>query len=126
MAKTSKRRQERRYNVPSALGALFEFDDQEGEHQELQLTEIGIQGAAFIMPTRIPGVERGAMLANVVIRVALTDIEGNASVVHSTPAGESRFKCGILFFPKTEKDRNQLVSLITSLDSPRSNEQERD
>ena len=117
MAKTSKRRQERRYNIPGALGARFEFVDQNGEQQDLQLTEIGVQGAAFAMPRRIPGVERGSMLADVVIRVALIQIDGNASVVHATRRSESKFECGILFFPKTEQDRNQLVSLISSLDA---------
>ena len=116
MPESVNRRAEKRHALPERLGAEIEFDGPDGEHHGLRLTEIGIQGAAFAMPSLIPGIERRATVLDAVIRVALLEIQCQLTVVHVPKSG---YTCGVQLYPKRASDRNQLVSLISSLQSAR-------
>jgi hypothetical protein len=114
--KISNRREDSRYAIPGALGARIEFTDADGLEQRMPLVDLSAGGASFSMPRRIPGIENGAMLPDVVIRVAQVEIQGNLEVLHTTRGFGLDYSCGVRFFPKTESDRNLLVELISRLE----------
>jgi hypothetical protein len=114
--KISNRREDTRHAVPGALGARIEFQDGDGLAQKLPLIDVSAGGASFSMPRRLPGIEKGAMLGDVLIRVAQIEVQGNLEVLHTTRGFGSDYSCGVRFFPKTESDRNLLVELVSRLE----------
>ena len=81
------------------------------------LTQISIRGATFCMPHRFPEIDKGAMLCDAVIRLGQLELRGNLAVLHTTRQSDSEYRCGVLFCPSSDSDRNRLVSLISRLES---------
>jgi hypothetical protein len=111
------RREEARYGLPRDLGAEVEIDGTDGAHHCLPLAEISVGGFAFLVPERLPGIAAGAMLNNAVIRVGRLEIRGNLEVLHVSRSSGSEYKCGAQYYPATDADRNELISLVARLDS---------
>ncbi len=115
--RVSNRRQDRRYALPTDVGAEIEFDVPDGGHHRLPLLNISVFGLAFFIPEPIPGIEAGIMLADVQIQVGSLVIRGNLAVQHTLRDHLSNHKCGAQFYPASDTDRNELVSLVSRLES---------
>ncbi len=110
-------RVERRYALPKDLGAEIEFDVPDGGHYRLPLLNISVLGLAFFIPEPIPGIEAGIMLTDAQIHVGSLVIRGNLVVQHIMRDHPSKQKCGAQFYPASDTDRNELVSLLSRLES---------
>ncbi len=110
------KRQDRRYVLPTDVGAEIEFDVLDGGHYRLPLVDINSLGLAFSMPEPIPELKAGCMLAAAQIHVGPLVIRGNLVVQHIA-LDHPKHKCGAQFYPATGKDRNELVSLLSRLES---------
>ena len=108
-------REARRYALPIDVGAEIEFDVPDGGHYRLPLLNIGGLGLAFSIPEPIPEIEAGIMLADAQIHVGSLVIRGNLAVEHVLRDHPS--KCGAQFYPTSDTDRNELVSLLSRLES---------
>jgi hypothetical protein len=115
--KIKNRREDRRYALPTHLGAEIEFSSPDGGRYRLPLLEISGLGLAFFIPERIPGIVAGIMLADTQIQVGSLVIRGNLSVQHTLQEHASNHKCGAQFFPASDTDRNELVGLLARLES---------
>ena len=109
------RRVERRYALPTDLGAEIEFDVPFGGHYRLPLLNISVFGLAFFIPEPIPGIEAGIMLADAQIHVGSLVIRGKLALHHSLRDHPFNHKCGARFYPASDTDRNELVSLLSRL-----------
>ncbi len=110
-------RAERRYALPPDLGAEIEFDVPDGGHYRLPLLNISVFGLAFFIPEPILEIEAGIMLADAQIHVGSLVIHGKIVVQHTLPDHPSNYKCGAQFYPASDTDRNELVSLLSRLKS---------
>jgi hypothetical protein len=120
MPKQIQNRDEPRYPVPSAMGAELEFDRPDGTRHRYSLLDVSMRGACFAMPLRSEGIDAGAMLVNALLLVDDVKIGGNLAVQHTTRQFRANYTCGVQFFPRTDLDQNQLVSLVSRMDSQRS------
>ncbi len=111
-----KERQARRYDLPA--GAEIEFDVPDGGHYRLPLLNNSVLGLAFFIPDPIPGLEAGIVLAAAQIHVDSLVIRGNLALRHTLPDHPFNHKCGARFYPAFDTDRNELVSLLSRLESP--------
>ncbi len=111
------RREDRRYALPTDVGAEIEFDVPGGGHYRLPLRNIGSLGLAFYIPEPLPEIEAGIMLTDAQIHVGSLVIRGNLAVQHTLRDHLSNHKCGAQFYPASDTDRNELVSLLSSLES---------
>ena len=115
--KTKNRREDRRYSLPTHLGAEIEFSCPDGGRYRLPLLELSGLGLAFFVPERIPGIVAGVMLADTQIQIGSLVIRGNLTVLHTLQEHSSNHKCGAQFYPASDTDRNELVSLLGRLES---------
>ena len=115
--KIKNRREDLRYALPTDLGAEIEFDGPDGGSYRLPLLEISGLGLAFFIPEPIPGIEAGVTLANGRILVGALVIGGNLVVQYTMRDGLSGHKCGAQFYPASDTDRNELVGLLSRLES---------
>ena len=121
MLRVKNRREERRYSLPADLGAEIEFDVPDGGHYRLPLLNISVHGVAFFIPEPILEFEAGIMLNNVEIHVdsqihvGSLVIRGNLVLKHTPREHPSDNKCGAQFYPASDTDRNELVSLFSRL-----------
>ncbi len=115
--RVSNRRQDRRYALPTDGGAEIEFDVPDGGHHRLPLLNISVFGLAFFIPEPIPEIEAGCMLAAAQIHVGSLVIRGDLVVQHTLRDGLSGHKCGAQFYPASDTDRNELVGLLSRLES---------
>ena len=109
-------REARRYALPIDVGAEIEFDVPDGGHYRLPLLNISVHGLAFFIPDPLPGIEAGIMLAAAQIHVGSLVIRGNLVLRHTPREHPSDNKCGTLFYPTSDTDRNELVSLLSHLE----------
>ena len=110
-------REDRRYDLSSDLGAEIEFDVPDGGRYRLPLLNISGLGLAFSIPEPIPEIEAGIMLAAAQIHVGSLVIRGNLVVLHIVRDHPSKQECGAQFYPASDTDRNELVSLLSRLKS---------
>ncbi len=115
--KVKNKRKDRRYALPTDLGAKIEFGVPDGGRYRLQLTNISGFGLAFFIPEPIPVIEAGIMLDDAQIQVGSVIIHGNIAVQHTLPDHPSNYKCGAQFYPASDTDRNALVGLLARLES---------
>jgi len=115
--KTKNRREDRRYALPTYLGAEIEFDSPDGGRYRLPLLEISGLGLAFFVPERIPGIGAGVMLSDTRVHVGSLVIRGNLAVQHTLHEHPANHKCGAQFFPASDTDRNELIGLLGRLES---------
>ena len=108
-------KRERRYSLPTDLGAEIEFDGPDGGRYRLPLLNISDFGLTFFIPKPIPGIEAGITLADAQIHVGSVVIHGNIVVQHTLPDHPSNYKCGAQFYPVSDTDRSELVSLLSRL-----------
>lgn len=115
MAKAiANRRQDARLEVPASLGAEIEFNGPDSRRHRLPLTQVGVVGAAFVLPNQIQGIRPDTTLTDALIRVGQIEIRGNLSVRH-TDRGFTSARCGVQFHPLTDSDRNELITFVTRL-----------
>jgi len=115
--KVKNKREDRRYALPTHLGAEIEFSCPDGGRYRLPLLEISGLGLGFFIPEQIPGIVAGIMLADTQIQVGSLVIRGNLSVQHTLQEHPSNHKCGAQFYPASDTDRNELVGLLARLES---------
>ncbi len=108
-------RVERRYALPTDLGAEIEFDLPDGGHYRLPLLNISGLGLAFSIPEPIPEIKVGNMLVAAQIHVGSLVIRGSLVVQHIVRDHPSKQKCGAEFHPASDTDRKELVSLLSRL-----------
>ncbi len=111
------KREDIRYAVPADVGAEIEFDVPGGGHYRLPLLNISGVGLAFSIPEPIPEIEAGIMLTDAQIRVGSLVIRGNLAVEHILRDQLVSQECGAQFYPTSDADRNELVSLLSRLES---------
>ncbi len=111
------KREDRRYALPTEVGAEVEFDVLNGGHYHLPLLNINSLGLAFSIPEPIPELKVGLMLTAVQIHVGSLVIRGNLVVQHIVRDHPSKQECGAQFYPACDTDRNELVSLLSRLES---------
>ncbi len=112
--KVMRKRADRRYALPT--GAEIEFDVPDGGHYRLPLLNISGLGVAFSIPGPIPGVEAGSMLADAQIHVGSLVIRGKLALHHSLRDHPFNHKCGARFYPASDTDHNELISLLSRLE----------
>jgi hypothetical protein len=116
-------RAERRYALPTDLRAEIEFDVPDGGHYRLPLVNISVLGLAFFIPEPILEFGAGIMLNDAQIHVdsqihvGSLVIRGNLVLRHTPREHPSDHKCGAQFYPASDRDRNELVSLLSRLKS---------
>ena len=115
--KIENKREDRRYALPADLGAEIEFEGPDGRCYRLPLLQISGLGLAFCLPEPVPGIEGGVTLADVQILVGSLVIRGHLAVQHTLRDHLAIHKCGAHFYPASDADRNELVSLLSRLDS---------
>ncbi len=115
--KVKNKREDRRYALPTEVGAEVEFDVLNGGHYHLPLLNINSLGLAFSIPEPIPELKVGSMLAAAQIHVGSLVIRGSLVVQHIVRDHPSKQKCGAEFYPASDTDRNELVSLLSRLKS---------
>ncbi len=108
-------REDRRYALPTDVGAEIEFDVPDGGHYRLPLLNISDVGLAFSIPEPIPEIEAGIMLADAQIHVGSLVIRGKLALHHSLRDHPFNPKCGARFYPASDTDRKELVSLLSRL-----------
>ena len=116
MPKEQQRRDDRRYDLLKELGAEIEFEVPGGERFRLPLLNISGLGLAFSVPEPIPQIRAGIMLADAGIHVGPLVIRGNLTVQHVPQQHPTEPWCGAQFFPASDADRNELVSLLSRLE----------
>jgi hypothetical protein len=109
-------REDPRYALSKELGAEIEFNIPDGGRYRLPLLNISSLGLAFAMPDPIPEIEAGMKLADAQIRVGPLVIRGNLTVQHILRDYPTKHKCGAQFYPTSDTDRNELISLLSRLD----------
>ncbi len=118
----AKERRARRYALPADLGAEIEFDIPFGGHYRLRLFNISSSGLAFFVPEPILEIEAGIMVNDAEIHVdsqihfGSLVIRGNLVLRHTPREHPSDHKCGAQFYPASDTDRNELVSLLSNLE----------
>ena len=111
------RREETRYPVPPGFELFLEFTPPQGKRCSFPLIEISSGGAGFVIPERITGFEKGVMIADGIIRFGKLEIRVNFAVQHLTRDFDTRYRCGVMFFPCSETDRNELIGLTARLET---------
>ena len=111
------RREDLRYALPTDLGAEIEFNVLDGGHYRLPLLDISGLGLAFSIPEPIPEIKAGVMLVAAQIHVGALVIRGSLVVQHIVRDHPSKQECGAQFYPARDRDRNELVSLLSRLKS---------
>lgn len=114
--KVKNKRVDRRYPLSKDWGAEIEFDVLEGGHYRLPLLNINSLGLAFSFPEPIPDIKPGCMLAAAKIHVGALVIHGSLVVQHIM-RDHSKHNCGAEFYPASNADRDELVSLLSRLQS---------
>ncbi len=109
------RREDRRYALPTEVGAEIEFDLLDGGHYRLPLLNISDLGLAFSIPEPIPEIKAGIVLVAAQIHVGSLVICGSLVVQHVVRDHPSKQKCGAEFHPASNTDRKELVSLLSRL-----------
>ena len=114
--KVKNKRGDLRYAIPTDVGAEIEFDLLDDGHYRLPLLNINSLGLAFSIPEPMPDIKPGCMLVAAKIHVGSLVIRGNLVVQHIV-RGHSKHNCGAQFYPASDTDRNELVSLMSRLKS---------
>ncbi len=114
--KIKNKRKDRRYALPTDVGAEIEFNLLDGGHYRLPLLNISGLGLAFSIPEPIPEIKAGSILAAAQIHVGSLVIRGKLALHHSLRDHPFNHKCGARFYPAFDTDRNELVSLVSRLD----------
>jgi len=119
-AVTKSRRRQYRYPVSRDKLARVEFahPGPNGRRYSQDVTNISSSGVSFRVEEtdELTGLEEGASLSDVVIRVGHCLIRGEMLVMHVTgDIGSSRV-CGALFYPATDNDLVQLKAVIAGME----------
>ena len=116
-SRVKNKREDRRYALPTDVGAEIEFNLLDGGHHQLPLLNISGLGLAFSISEPIPAIKAGVMLPAAQIHVGSLVIRGSLVVQHIVRDHPSKQKCGAEFYPASDTDRKELVSLLSRLKS---------
>ena len=114
-------RRDRRHLLDVGESAWVEFDypSPSGPRWRLPLLDVSVAGLSFILPDELLGIDCGATLRDVVVRVGDCELQGSLVVMHVSPdpASYSWTGCGALFYPATEADQLKLKNIIARIEA---------
>ena len=111
------RRRQRRFSISETGGGAVEFEYPEPGCRRhcVPLTDISASGLSFNMDEPLPGLESGASINQVLIRLGDCEIRGDLLLMHVTPIFLSTLQCGALFYPATDTDLIKLKSVLAGI-----------
>ena len=123
------RRRHNRFRIGDAEEGVvaFGFPDPEGHPCRMPLNDLSAAGLSFRLLHELPGLEPGSRLDGATVTIARRVIEGDLLVMHVTPEPSAGAVCGVLFYPRDDRDILELRGLLAELsergdeadDSPR-------
>jgi hypothetical protein len=117
MTTTTCRRQQRRFASRGAGIARVElcYPGETGRRYVLPLVDASASGLSFSFEDELPGLEAGATLPDVVVRLGDCDVHGELVVMHVTPKNEALTLCGALFYATTDTDLVKWRSAVAGM-----------
>jgi len=112
--RTATRRKQPRYAVRDGQAILrVARPEGQGGALALPIVDLSAAGISFaVEPGALAGLEPGARLEGVTVRVGDCEIRGELLVMHLTPGAPSRLICGALLYPRTDGDLVRLKRVL--------------
>ena len=110
------RQRDRRYALFRPQKASVDFSHG-GREWHLPLVDVSVAGLSFVTDEQVPGLEVGARLENVVMRIAECEIRGNVAVRHATSHPDWTTLYGGIFYPLDESDLLKLSGVLAGIDA---------
>ncbi|MCP3980581.1 MAG: PilZ domain-containing protein [bacterium] len=118
--KSAESRRDERYHVSLADEAYVEFRFPEnGPRRRCKLSDLSVSGMSFTFDRDLPEMEIGTRLSSVTVGVGSCTMSGDMLVLHFAQRVDRLPVCGVLFYPATENDQRQLMTLLTGLEAAR-------
>jgi hypothetical protein len=116
---TGCRRKQRRRAVAGVGNAWIEikYPNSEGGQHQLPLVDISVSGLSFCFEDQLDGLESGAKLSDVIVRLGDCDVRGELVVMHVTSQQPGRWLCGALFYASTDTDLLKWRSAIAGMEA---------
>lgn len=116
---TGCRRKQRRRTTSGSGNAWVEITcpQPEGRLHTLPLLDVSVSGLSFMFEEPLPGLESGASLNNVLVRLGDCEIRGELVVMHLTPQGPGRWACGALFYAASDTDLLKWRAAIAGMEA---------
>ena len=116
---TGCRRKQRRRTTSGSGSAVVEinYPQPEGPRHQLALVDVSVSGLSFVFEDELAGLEAGADLHDVLIRLGDCEIHGELVVMHVTPQGPDRSLCGALFYAAGDTDLLKWRSAIAGMEA---------
>ena len=108
------RREDGRTRIPGFVGSVIVFNGPDGTTHRYPLIELSVGGGSFELPTRIRGLDEGAVFGDGRICVGEIEIRVNLEIRHVTRTGHV-YECGARVFPASDEDRNEMAALVARL-----------
>jgi hypothetical protein len=109
------RREDGRKRIPTLAGAVIAFIGTDGKEHRYPVIELSLSGGSFEIPARLPEMTQGAVFSGCRIVVGEIEIGIHVEIRHVTRGPGVGYECGILIFPKSDEDRNEITSLVARL-----------
>ena len=115
--RTASRRRQIRYDVSRASSAVVEFayPHPHGQPLSFSVIDIGVSGFRFAYSDELPGLEIGASLSPVTIRIGDCRMRGELVVMHLTPVSDAVVHCGVLFYPSSDEELLKPKGVVAGL-----------
>jgi len=116
---TGCRRKQRRQTTSGSGSAYIEIalPQPEGRTHQFPLVDVSVSGLSFGFEEPLPGLESGADLCNVLVRLGDCEIRGELVVMHVTSQGQNRRICGALFYAATDTDLLKWRAAIAGMEA---------
>lgn len=103
---TTCRRKQRRHPTQGTdqISVELTWPQPSGTRHRFPLADVSISGLSFVFEEELPGIESGASISGVLMRLGECEIQGDLVVMHITPQSENRQVCGALFYAATDED----------------------
>jgi len=116
---TGCRRKQHRRTLSGSGNAWVEvnYPQPEGKRHQLALIDVSVSGLSFVFESELAGLESGADLHDVLVRLGDCEIRGELVVMHVTPQGSGRWLCGALFYAAGDTDLLKWRSAIAGMEA---------
>jgi hypothetical protein len=116
---TGCRRKQRRQTTSGSGNAWVEvnYPQPDGRRHKLALVDVSVSGLSFLFEDELEGLETGADLTDVLIRLGNCEIRGELVVMHVTAQGPERCLCGALFYAAGDNDLLKWRSAIAGMEA---------
>jgi len=113
------RRKQRRQTTSGSGSAWIEITlpRPEGLKHRFALLDVSVSGLSFAVEEPLPGLESGADLGSVLVRLGDCEIHGELVVMHVTSQGQDRRVCGALFYAATDIDLLKWRAAIAGMEA---------